>query len=345
MQKIQISFRSYSIEDIKRLIDNKELVVQPKFQRRRTQWPLTAKTGLLDSIMNNYPIPPIYVREFVNEKKERQREIIDGQQRITTILEFITKGNEWKLSKNLSDSEFIGYLFSELPFEIQQQILDYELGFLNIRGAEEPDIIQIFSRINSYSLPLNKQEKRNATYSGEFKSFVYDLSSKYYAFWTDYKIFTNAHIARMNDAELVSELVTIMYEGIEGYSNKKVDNLYKDLDQNFTDKGKYESAFNNVMSTIGNLYGEGDIEKQFGKTAFFFPLFTALCEKIYGLKEGIKFTKQKVDFVKTKQNLKDFVADYNSQDYDKDNRLLFRQGTGETSNRIKRHKIILKLIS
>ena len=159
MQKIQISVRSYSIEDIIRLIKNKELIIQPKFQRRRTSWPNTAKTGLMDSIMNNYPIPPIYIREFVNDKKERQREIIDGQQRISTILEF--NRNEWKLSKNLSDNEFVGYLFNELPFETQQQILDYELTFLSIRGAEDSDIISIFSRLNSFSLPLNKQEKRN----------------------------------------------------------------------------------------------------------------------------------------------------------------------------------------
>jgi hypothetical protein len=343
MQKIQISFRSYSIEDIKRLIDNKELIIQPKFQRRRTSWPLTAKTGLMDSVSNNFPIPPIYVREFVNEKKVRMREIIDGQQRITTILEFIK--NEWKLSKNLSDDEFVGYLFSELPFEMQQQILDYELGFLNIRGAEDSDVISIFSRINSYSLPLNKQEKRNAKFTGQFKSLVYDISSKYYTFWIENKIFSSAQIARMNDAEMTSELLTIMNSGLKGYSNKKVEDIYKTHDENFPDKEKYDKAFNTVMTYVGNCYEDEDIKKQFGKKFAFFSLFVAILDKIYTLNTSVKSSGNKIDLEKTKANLKDFAIQYSKPNFDKDIKLLFNQGTGETSNRIKRHEIISKLIS
>ena len=343
MQKIQISFRSYSIEDIKRLINNKEFIIQPKFQRRRTSWPLTAKTGLMDSIINNFPIPPIYVREFVNETKERKREIIDGQQRISTILEF-TKG-EWKLSRNLTDSEFIGYLFSELPFEMQQQILDYELGFLNIRGAEESDIISIFSRINSYSLPLNKQEKRNAKYSGQFKSLVYDLSSSYYTFWIDNKIFSNAQIARMQDAELTSELLTIMGTGLKGFSSKTVEDFYKNLEENFQDKENFNNAFNNIMTYVGNCYEDADIKKQFGKKAAFFSLFIAILDKVYSINGEMNTSPRKINLDTTKANLKDFAIRYCKPDFDKDITLLFNQGTGETSNRIKRHDIISKLIS
>ena len=343
MQKIQLSFRSYSIEDIKRLIDNKELIIQPKFQRRRTSWPLTAKTGLMDSVINSFPIPPIYVREFINEKKERQREIIDGQQRISTILEFIR--NEWKLSRNLSDDEFIGYLFNELPFELQQQILDYELAFLNIRGAEDSDIISIFSRLNSYSLPLNRQEKRNATYSGQFKSLVYDLSSKYYTFWTENKIFSNAQIARMIDAELTSELLTIMNSGLKGFSNKKIEEIYKSHEENFADKEKYEKSFNTIMTYVGNCYEDDDIKKQFGKKSAFFSLFLAICDKVYLLDGGMKFSTHKINLEKTKENLKDFAIKYGKPEFNKDIKLLFNQGTGETSNRIKRHEIFSKLIS
>lgn len=343
MQRVQLSFRSYSNADIIRLIENKELIIQPKFQRRRTSWPLTAKTGLIDSVINNFPIPPIYVRELINEKKERQREIIDGQQRISTILEFIKNG--WKLSRNLSDGEFIGYLFNELPFELQQQILDYELAFLNIRGAEDSDIISIFSRINSYSLPLNKQEKRNAIYSGQFKSLIYDISSRYYTFWTNNKIFTNAQIARMHEAELTSELLTIMISGLKGFSAKKVEDVYKNFEENFADKEKYEKAFNVIMSYVGNCYEDDDVRKQFGKKSAFFSLFLAVCDKVYSLDGGMSFKALSIDLELTKKNLKDFAIQYSKPDFDKDIKLLFNQGTGETSNRIKRHEIISKLIS
>ena len=67
MSKIQLSQRMYSILDIVRLLDNAELSIQPKYQRRRTAWPLTAKTALIDTILNNFPLPPIYLRDYVNQ--------------------------------------------------------------------------------------------------------------------------------------------------------------------------------------------------------------------------------------------------------------------------------------
>ena len=78
MKNVQLSHRMYSISDIKRLLENKDLIIQPKYQRRRTKWPQTAKTSLIDTVLNNYPIQPIYLREYVTSNKERKKEIIDG---------------------------------------------------------------------------------------------------------------------------------------------------------------------------------------------------------------------------------------------------------------------------
>ena len=225
MSLIQLSHRMYSISDIKRLLKSKEIVLQPKYQRRRTAWPITAKTGLMDTIINNYPIQPIYLREVVNESNTRVKEIIDGQQRISTILEFTN--DQFPLYKNFLDGDYKGYLFSELPTEMQNLITDYELSFISIKHSTESDIISIFSRINSFTLPLNKQEKRNALYAGEFKSLVYRLSSNYIKFWTDYRIYTDSAIARMKDAEFVSEILSLLIVGFSAYSLKKIEDSYK----------------------------------------------------------------------------------------------------------------------
>ena len=82
MIKLQLSLRMYSIIDIQRLLKHKELVSQPKYQRRRAEWPRTAKTALIDSIVNNFPIHPIYLRDFVNDTQKRYKEIFDSQKRI-----------------------------------------------------------------------------------------------------------------------------------------------------------------------------------------------------------------------------------------------------------------------
>ncbi|MGB0836172.1 MAG: DUF262 domain-containing protein [Psychrobium sp.] len=115
MAKIQLSQRMYSILDIARLLDSGELSIQPKYQRRRTAWPVNAKTALMDTILNNFPLPPIYLRDYVDDSGKRKKEIIDGQQRVSTIVEFYR--NEFELSKNIYDEELYGCTFRDLPPE------------------------------------------------------------------------------------------------------------------------------------------------------------------------------------------------------------------------------------
>jgi hypothetical protein len=339
MNKIQLSHRMYSIADIKRLLENKEIIIQPKYQRRRTAWPNTAKSGLIDTIVYNYPIQPIYLREFLTETRERKKEIIDGQQRISTIIEFIN-GN-FELSKNFQDGEYKGYKFSDLPFETQQSILNYELSFISVRDADESDIISIFSRINSYTLPLNPQEKRNAEYTGQFKDLVYKLSANYISFWSQYKIFTDAQIARMKDAEFTSEILTIILWGFDGYSKDKINKVYKEYDNDFNNRDFYFDSFNNIMSVIGNLFENSLIHQFYRKEAWFFTFFLALYELLYGKLEKLKmYSFKKVDIKLLEYKLIGIIGKYNKNEYDSSISLLFQQSTGKTPNRIKRHNFL-----
>lgn len=343
MSKIQLSHRMYSIDDLKRLLDKGELIIQPKFQRRRTPWPNTAKTGLIDTIVYNYPIPPIYLRETISDHREKRKEIIDGQQRISTILEFIT--DKFELSKNFSDSDYVGDLFSELPFEIQQEIEDYELSFIAIRGADDSDVISIFSKINSFNLPLNKQEKRNALYVGQFKYLAYKLSSNYYVFWKDFKILSDRQISRMSDAEFVSEILTTIIVGFEKYRSK-IDILYKKYEENFPESDYYYEAFNHIMGAIGNLFENKIIRSHFNRKVWFYTLFIILFEKIYGdIGTNQRYPLQNINLPELEDKLIEVIIDYNRDDFNANTKLLFIQGTGTSSNRQARHEFLLNKIS
>lgn len=344
MKKVQLSHRMYSVADIQRLLDNKELIIQPKYQRRRTNWPQTAKTSLMDTILNNYPIQPIYLREYVTSGKERRKEVIDGQQRISTIIEFLE--NKYSFTKNFSNSNLHGYTFSELPFDTQQELLDYELSFISIRGANESDIISIFSRLNSFTLPLNAQEKRNALWSGQFKTLVYNLSSLYSAFWDDFRIFSDKAIARMKEAQFISEVITTIETGYETYSGKKIDDLYKKYDEKFQNYDNYYNSFNYIMSTIGNLMENDDINNHFSKNSWFFTLFMCLFEKIYFAPGATKkdFTSSKINIDKTKKSLLELIENYYNNDVKDGVVLMYQQGTGSGSNRKERHNHLLGYI-
>jgi hypothetical protein len=68
-----------------------------------------------------------------------------------------------------------GSLFDDLPAEAQRKFLSYEFSVDLLVDATDADVLDVFARINSYSLPLNEQEKRNAKFFGAFKQTVYDL--------------------------------------------------------------------------------------------------------------------------------------------------------------------------
>src|SRR6266478_459586 len=89
--------RNYSIRDFEEWSERDELVLQPKFQRRDV-WSDKARSYLMDTIIRGKPIPKIYMRQDINPKTRRTiREIVDGQQRLQTVLGFL-KG-AFKISK------------------------------------------------------------------------------------------------------------------------------------------------------------------------------------------------------------------------------------------------------
>lgn len=342
MSKIQLSQRMYSIRDINRLLNSKEMVLQPKYQRRRTGWPINAKTALIDTILNNYPIPPIYLRDYVTNKGKRRKEIIDGQQRISTITEFIN--DDFKLSKVVSEEEFAGQYFSEMPLNEQQKYEDFEVSFISIRGASDTDIISIFTRLNSYSLPLNTQEKRNSKYAGELKTLVYEIASEYNTFWTDFKILSENNIARMADALLVSEIMYTILYGIKSSSSPAVDKMYAKFEDDLPNRKIIYNRFTKTITVLGNFFESKHIRNVFKPKFMFYSIFLVVYAKLFGFegKENEKIGK--INLEESINNLESFSLKYLSHDYDPAKKANFKQATGNVGQRNFRHKEIAKLI-
>lgn len=342
MSKIQLSQRMYSIADIIRLLDNGELSIQPKYQRRRTPWPTSAKTALMDTILNNFPVPPIYLRDYVNDYGKRQKEIIDGQQRISTIIEFY-KG-KFQLSKSIFDEDFYNCRFEDLPLEAQLLFEDFEVSFISIRGASESDIVSIFSRLNSFSLPLNPQEKLNALYAGELKTQVYELATDYNTFWLSNKILTTHTIARMFDSKLVSDIVYAVLYGVTSYTGKDIDNMYKEFDEEFPLKNEFNSNFNKTMTVLGNLYESQDIAHVFKPTFMFYSLFLVVYARLFGFKGQEAEKTGNIDIDETRTQLEDFSFRYLHDDIEPAIKLKFKQATNNIGSKRFRHESIFELV-
>ena len=342
MAKIQLSQRMYSILDITRLLESNEMSIQPKYQRRRTEWPVSAKTALIDTILNNFPIPPIYLRDYVDQKGKRKKEIIDGQQRISTIVEFYN--DKYGLAKNFFDEDLHGYFFKDLPLEEKQLIEDFEVSFISIRGASDADIVSIFSRLNSFSLPLNSQEKLNSIYAGEMKTLIYELASEYNTFWVDFKIITPANIARMADASLVSDLIFSIINGYKSSSTNLIEKMYKEYDEKFVLKNEIQKNFNQTMTYVGQVLENDKILNIFKSKFMFYSLFLVFYSRLFGFYTNDNYSKRSINLPQTIENLEKFSLSYIHSDFNPELKLKFKQATGNVAQKTFRHEEISKLV-
>jgi hypothetical protein len=272
--------RNYSVRDFEEWNERGELVLAPKFQRRDV-WSDKARSYLMDTIIRGKPIPKIYMRQDINPQTRRtRREIVDGQQRLRTVLTFIKDG--FKISK-AHHEDFGGQYFSGLDKDTQRDILKYEFVVDLLQDMPDNEVYDLFARINTYAEKLKPQELRNAQWFGEFKSSVYLLSKEFVTFLGANKVFTDKQILRMGEAEFISELLLAIQEGIREGQKRVIDNCYKKYDDDFPNGKLHEKRFRETVDAIGGIVGAELPQLKFRGTRLFYPLFCAVFHMKFGL--------------------------------------------------------------
>ncbi len=272
--------RTYSINDFREWNERGEIELQPKFQRNSV-WSQSARSYLMDTIVRGKPFPKIFIRQNIDPRTRRTiREVVDGQQRLSTIYRYLD--DDFTITKT-HNSEFGGKYYSELPEEIQKGILNYELSVDLLLDASDEDVLDIFARLNSYSVNLNQQELLHAKFFGEFRQTVYDLSFEFLTFWQINEIFTDIQIVRMYEAELTSDLLIAMSEGIR--SKKNIPAFYRKYDKTFPNMARSIDHFRATMDKIGEIMRGSLKESEFKRVHMFYSLYCSIYHFIYGLPE------------------------------------------------------------
>jgi uncharacterized protein with ParB-like and HNH nuclease domain len=301
MKAWDIKKTQYKVSDFLHFQKSGTLVLSPSFQRRSV-WRPAAKSYLIDTIIKGLPIPIIFIRDRkANLKKlESVREVVDGQQRLRTVISFVApqyltnyvpERDDFQILK-AHNPEYQGYRFADLPEDIQQSILDYEFS-VHVLPAQVGDreVLSIFARLNSTGLRLTAQELRNAEYLGEIKVSIYESAFRQLERWRAWKIFTEDNIARMEEVELVSEFYLLILYGVTGKADKTLNKLYADFDVNFPDRIEVERRFEHVMEEIDNLLGLAIAGTEYVKKTLFYILFAYVYDCTFGLKSGLKRAK------------------------------------------------------
>ncbi len=234
------------------------LVLSPKYQRNAI-WSIGQKCFLIDSLMSGCPIPQVYINiktEGLAKDKETIYEVVDGQQRLRAILEFIN--DEWSLVATAAKAypvsdlyrKQVGKKYSELPDTMQNTIWDYQIAVQELRGKDPQEIHGLFRRLNYVVESLNDQELRHSQYFGEFADAVESLTKE--QFWDDFNVFTRRDSRRMKDAEFVSELFIIVLDGIQD-QQKSLNKFYSDYDVVFPQKAKAMAKFKQIIASLAMM--------------------------------------------------------------------------------------------
>ena len=170
--EVRVEKAQYSTMHLKRLVEErKELVIDPDFQRNDV-WKPKQSSELVESILMGIPIPTIYLFEM----KDGTKQVVDGRQRISTILNFLNDKFSLKDLRILPQCN--GKNFSDLDVKMQGIFEDYQLFFYIIQPPTPERVkYDIFDRVNRGGTRLNNQEMRNALYKGRSTVMLKELAA------------------------------------------------------------------------------------------------------------------------------------------------------------------------
>jgi len=198
--------------------------------QRKSVWDEERESFLIDSIMKNFSIPAIFLYQKINnETGTTVYDVIDGKQRLTSIIHFIE--NKIPLPDNYSNDTFGDERLNGIYFQdLVKDLATFKANFwrysipVEYIDTEDKNIVDtVFDRLNRNGIPLSPQELRNAKFNDtNLFRLINELTNM--DFWTKRFIKTK----RMEDTEFISELMLVILEGDLFNANPTdIDTLYE----------------------------------------------------------------------------------------------------------------------
>lgn len=173
-KETDFDIREYPIEVIvskfiNKLEDDRAEIFIPDYQREMI-WSNEQQARFIESILLNLPIPYLYVSDVTEGENEGRLEIVDGSQRIRTLVRFLK--NELQLSKLEILDRLNGFYFEDLTLPRQLRFNRKTLRMIELVNMDEEARRQLFDRLNSGGTKLTEMEKRFGSRDGDFIVFI-----------------------------------------------------------------------------------------------------------------------------------------------------------------------------
>lgn len=181
-RKVDVGAVSFSVRELVRMFEEGELSIAPSYQRKY-RWSKEVASTFIESLFLGLPIPPI----FVATNDNFQWEVVDGLQRISTLILFISQSREnlqrvgrdvpLKLEGLDKLSQLNGVAYEDMPIAIQRYFGRQPLQLISLTDKSDKNVrFDLFERLNSGAISLTPQEVRSAVYQGDFIEFAEELS-------------------------------------------------------------------------------------------------------------------------------------------------------------------------
>ena len=250
----------YSVQYIYELIKKGKIILEVPFQRKQI-WKSDKASLLIESIIMNVPIPPLYFAE----EEDGNWLVLDGLQRLSSIRDFYE--NKFALTKLEIIMELNKLKYKDLPPKSKSLLDDGMLRVNVIKKDSHRDIkYDIFMRLNRGAVTLNYQELRNCLYRGNLNNAAKELCQENDAFLKILK--EKEPNERYSDVEFIiryfafSDNISVDENGdvyINNYRGKMVQFLneymetYKDCNED--EKQTYKDRFNSTISKVVRVFG------------------------------------------------------------------------------------------
>nr|VFJ69282.1 MAG: Uncharacterized conserved protein, contains ParB-like and HNH nuclease domains [Candidatus Kentron sp. FW] len=290
---------------------NNELVIDPEFQRL-FRWDKHQQTRFIESLLLGIPIPSI----FIAEDNEGRWELVDGLQRMSTILSFFGQlknnagKNSWALDEGDIVKELGGFDIERLPLKFRLNIKRSTCRIEIIKWDSEYDLrFELFNRLNTGGSPLTDQEVRNCIFRGisvDFTQTIKDLAAM--------EGFINLiqPTERQKEQLYPDELVLRFFSLFENHNNikKKLSEHMTDYMKDATeDKGKYEykvDIFKRTLHLVSQL-GKESVRGENGQlsTSLYDGIFNGIAANIGYFEEHTDISGSKAEELKQDEKFKE----------------------------------------
>lgn len=275
--QIKPSVTNPTIADVYQLIDEGKLVLRPDFQRKFV-WTHEHQEAFIDTILKGLPFPEIYVceGEVDVEKLRTTRLVIDGQQRLTTIRNYIEGKHDHSLVKIPS--------YQSLTTEQKQEFLSYQIVMRDLGKVDEDTTREIFRRINLTKFKLDDVEIHNAVYDGHFiqaaKTILDNVGLEQYG------VLRESEFTRMADLHFVLLAMATIENGGYFAQDREVEPKVSGLNDDYASKDQMIALMIKTFTTIRNL--DLPYDSMWFRKSNFFTLVVETAKHIENLAEDFR---------------------------------------------------------